>query len=254
MRRMRRAAGVALGAAAWWLVSCRDLPAPEGGVLSVSPVRLPSPGVVVGDTMRDSTGVVAPLGVSAYGVSGDTLENVTPTFVVLDTGAHLAGALLIGDQDGRSVRIVGTVEAVQTQPATVKVTLSPDTLVAADSVLQRRKYSLVSGDTIVAAELATTVFHRVGAITSGVEAVIVRYAIERSPPSNGNGLTLLLMNGNVASDRDTTDGGGRASRTARFRLLAKTTFTSDTASVTATASYRGRAIGRVLFTLIFNSQ
>jgi hypothetical protein len=78
--------------------------------------------------------------------------------------------------------------------------------------------------------------------------------IERAPPGNGNGPTLLLMNGGVESDRDTTDGSGRTSRTARFLLAAKTAQTSDTASVSATASYRGRAIGRVLFTLIFSVQ
>ena len=218
----------------------------------MSPVQLPSPGVVAGDTMRDSTGLVAPLRVIGYSVTGDTSKGVTATFVALDTGAHFSGALLIGDKDGKTVRVVGTVQSVQTQPSSVRVTLSPDTLVAADSVLQRRSYALTSGDTVVSADLATTVFHRVGTVRSGVEAVIVRYVIERAPPGNGNGPTLLLMNGSVPSDRDTTDASGRAARTARFRLAAKTAFTSDTASVSATASHRGRTIGRVLFTLIFS--
>jgi hypothetical protein len=245
---------VALGAVAWWLVSCRDIPAPEGGILSVSAVQLPSPGLVVGDTMRDSTGVVAPLRVIAYGVTGDTLESLNASFVALDTGAHLSGALLIGDKEGKTVRVVGSVNSVQTQTASVKVTLSPDTLMATDSVLQRRKYALTSGDTIVSADLQTGVFHRVGAATSGVEAVIVRYVLEKAPPSNGNGPTLVLMNGSVPSNRDTSDGSGKAARTARFRLAAKTAQTSDTASLSATASYRGRTIGRVLFTLIFSVQ
>jgi hypothetical protein len=241
-----------IGAVGWWLVSCRDIPAPEGGVLSVSPVLLPSPGLVAGDTMRDSTGLVAPLRVIAYGVTGDTLRSISATFVALDTGAHLSGALLIGDKEGKTVRVIGTVQSVQTQPVSVKVTLAPDTLMAADSVLQRRSYSLTSGDTVVSADLATLVTHRVG--NSGVEAVIVRYLIERAPPGNGNGPTLLLLNGVVPSDRDTTDASGRAARTARFRLAAKSAFASDTASVSATASYRGRTIGRVLFTLIFRVQ
>jgi hypothetical protein len=255
MRRVRRGVGVAAGAAAWWLVSCRDVPAPEGGVLSVSPLRLPSPGVVVGDTMRDSTGLVAPLSVVAYGVGGDTIRNAPTTFATLDTGAHLSGALLIGDNAGTTVRVLGTVAALQTQPVPVKVTTSPDTMVAADSTLHHTKYSLTTGDTVVnSADLTTVVRHK-GTTPSGVEAVIVRYAIQRAPPGDpAKGPTLLLMNGSTPSSRDTTDTGGRAARSARLRLVAATALAADTALVTATSSYRGRTLGTVTFVLIFTRQ
>jgi hypothetical protein len=253
MRRTRRVVSVVAGAAAWWLVSCRDVPAPEGGVLSLSPVRLPSPGLVAGDTMRDSTGVVAPLNVVAYGVGGDTIKNTTPTFVTLDTGAHLSGARLIGDNAGTTVRVVGSVAAVQTQPVSVKVTTSPDTMLAADSTLHRKDYSLNTGDTVVnTPDLTTTVLHK-GTTISGVEAVIVRYSIDRAPPGDPTkGPTLLLMNGSTQSSRDTTDASGKAARTARLRITATTGLTSDTAVVRATSSYRGRTLGTVTFVLIFN--
>ena len=254
---MRRAVTIVAGAAGWWLVSCRDIPAPEGGVLSLSPVRLPLPGLVAGDTMRDSTGLVAPLSVVAYGVGGDTIKTVTPTFATLDTGAHLSGALLIGERAGASVRVIASVVTVQTQPVTVKVTVSPDTLHAADSTLHRKSYSLITGDTIVnSADLTTTVQHRAaGKDSSGVEAVIVRYTIDKAPPGDpAKGPTLLLMSGSVESRVDTTDTGGRGARTARFRLLAATTRTADTAVVSATSSYRGRTLGTVTFVVIFNRQ
>lgn len=242
-------------ALAWWLVSCRDLPAPEGGILSLSPVRLPAPGLVVGDTMRDSTGMVAPLTVTAYGVSGEVVPDAPVTFVVIDTapGAHLVGPLLIGDSAGTVVRVVGSTAAIQTQPVSVKVTLSPDTMVAADSIVHRREYSLIAGDTVVDANLATTVLHR-AATSSGVEAVIVRYAIEKMPAGANNAETVILLNGPVPSGRDTSDATGRASRVARLRVAAKSTFATDTALVSATASYAGRAIGRILFTLVYTRQ
>jgi hypothetical protein len=253
MRRVRKVVAVVVGAAAWWLVSCREVPAPEGGVLSLSPVRLPSPGVVAGDTMRDSTGLVAPLTVVAYGVAGDTLTGIKASFVALDTGAHLSGAWLIGDSVGRTVRVIGSVEALQSQPVSVKVTTSPDTMVAADSTLHRKSYSLLTGDSVVnSGELATIVRH---APATGVEAVVVKYSIVRAPAGlPGKGPAFLLMNGTTPSNRDTTDASGRAARTARLRLFAKDTVAVDTAVVSATSSYRGRTLGAVTFTLVFTRQ
>jgi len=248
-RRGRKAAGAALGVLAWLMASCLDVPAPEGGILALSPVRLPSPGLVVGDTMRDSTGLAAPLRVVAYDAAGQPVPDAAVTFIVIDTmpAAHLSGALLIGDTVG-TVRVIGSTDVIQTQPASVKVTLSPDTMVAADSILHRRRYS-IAVDTVIDFNLATTVQHR-GTSISGVEAVIVRYGIEQMTTGISNAQTVFLLNGAVPSDRDTSDATGRASRTARLRLLAKSTFTTDTALVRATASYAGRLIGNILFTLI----
>ena len=254
MQGARKAVVLGFGAVAWWLVSCRDVPAPEGGILSLSPVQLPSPGLVAGDTMRDSTGIVAPLRVVAYDVKGDTVRNAVLTFVVIDTapGAHLSGAFLIGDKAGTTVRVIGSSEVIQTQPASVKVTLSPDTMVASDSVVHRRAYSLLAGDTVVDANLATTVLHRVTPPT-GVEAVVVRYVIEQAPTGINGARTVFLLNGAAESNRDTSDAAGKATRTTRLRVAAKNMFATDTALITATASYAGRTIGRVLFTLIYTN-
>jgi hypothetical protein len=241
--------------AVWTLPSCRDVPAPEGGVAAIAPLQFPSPGLVVGDTMRDSTGAAVPLTLVAFDARGDTIGNVQATFVVLDTGAHLAGNLLIGDQEGRSVRVVGAAGALQTQPANVKVTLSPDTLVAADSTTYRKTYSVANFDsTATSPDMGVLVQHR-DASPMPVEAVIVRYEIERAPPvlAGGVGPTLILVSGSTPSSRDTTDVNGRASRSARLRVLAIKPGT-DTAFVTASASYRGQPIGVVRFTLIFTNQ
>lgn len=200
--------------------------------------------------MRDSTGMVAPLRIVAFTTSGDTID-VVPSFVVIDTGAHLVGALLVGDTV-RSVRVVGSVDAIQTQPATVKVTLSPDTMIAADSSLHRRTYALT--DSVVNSELATTVLHT-ATPPSGVEAVIVRYSIDRAPQGIGPAPTLILLNGSLQASRDTTDVSGKASRTARLRIAAKDpAITVDTAIVTATSSYRGRTLGVVTFLLVFTQE
>lgn len=254
MRDARRTVLAVLGAATWWLASCRDIPAPDNGILSISGILLPSPGLVAGDTMRDSTGLAAPLRLIAFAASGQPIDpQPVPVFVALDTGALVSGQWLIGSREGSSVRIVGGVGSLQSQVAIVKVTLSPDTIAAADSTQHTKTYTLVAGDTVVnSAELATRVVHR-GTTDSGVEAVIVRYTIARAPPGNGMGPTVVLVSGNASSARDTTDAGGRASRVARLRLATLTSAAPETTAVSATASYRGRALGTVQFIVIFKT-
>lgn len=249
MRRARKTITSILAAAAWWLVSCREVPAPEGGVFSISTLQLPSPGVVAGDTMRDSTGIVAPLRVIAYNLAGDTVQNAVVRFVVLDTGAHLSGALLVGDSVGRTVRVVGSVAALQTQPVSVKVTLAPDTLVAADSV----RFERTASSATLNADLTVLVQHRSATSATPVEAVIVRYSIVRQPASIG-GPAVVLMSGNTASFTDTTEATGRASRTLQLRVANFVVSALDSAIVDATAAYRGRVLGPARFTVVYKQQ
>jgi len=253
--RRRPTVAIAMIAAALGGAGCRDIPAPDRGVLSVSRVRLPSPGLVAGDTLRDSTGAVAAVRVIAYGVDGQPLDpQPLVEFIVDGAGAHLAfDSLLVGDQAGTRVGVLAAVGSIQTLPESVTVTKRPDTLVAADSTRHLRQWML-AGDTVVnSAELSTLVQHREGADTSGVDAVIVTYELISGPVGNGSGPTIQIMSGNAVSARDTTTGGGRASRVARLRIAA---FAGDldSALVRATASYRGASLGSVQFTIVFQRQ
>lgn len=233
--------------------ACREVPAPEGGVHAISPLMLPSPGLVVGDTMRDSLGMAAPLEVIAFGLDNEPLDpQPERSFVVLDTAnAHLAdGRFLVGDKAGTTARVVGMVGALQTQPASVKVTLQPDTIVAADSLEHLVVYQLTPPpDTI--AETTLNVDVRNVAARAGVEAVIVHFFIDQAPPSINDMPSVILLNGNVRSTRDTTTSNGRASRVARLRLAALSQHQTDTVRVSATTAYRGVSVGTVRFILVF---
>lgn len=251
---MRRIVATVVGAAAWWMISCREIPSPENGVFALSPVRLPLPGLVAGDTMRDSLGLVAPLQVVAYGLDGEPLSpQPAATFIVLDTVAHTAGALLIGDTIG-TTDVVGVVGSLQTQPVPVKVTLSPDVLVAADSVLHHKTYSILSGDSVIVSHDLNVLVQHVDATNTGVEAVVVRYTIDQAPTGNGQGPTVVLFAESAPSARDTTDGNGRAFRRARLRLAALLGAPEDTVRVSATSAYRGQSIGTVQFTIVYTRQ
>ena len=255
MRRVGRFALGAFAAAAWWLVSCRDIPAPGGGVQSISALVFPSPGLVAGDTLRDSVGLVAPLTLVAYGIDNQPVDPQPAfTFVVLDTGAHLAsGTLLVGETPGTTVRVVGSTATIQTQPVSLKVTLSPDTLEQSDSTVHHVTYSTVALDTIAQTTLAVEVKHQGATDTTGVEAVVVRFTIDRAPASINATPAFLLLNGGTVSLRDTTETGGRAARTARLRVLALSRFTEDTVVVSANASYRGSSLGTVQFIILYRN-
>jgi hypothetical protein len=236
--------------------ACREVPAPEGGVHSISTLILPAPGLVAGDTLRDSLGVAAPLDVIAYDMADQPLDpQPEHSFVVLDTGAHLdsvAARFLVGETAGTTVRVVATVGSLQTKPVSVRVTLAPDTIVPADSVEQHVSYTFPP-DTVANATLNVTVRNR--AADAGVEAVIVQYTIDRAPASRDGSPTAVLVTGSTISQRDTTESNGRASRVARLRLSALSgplsVLRKDTVLVSATTAYRGVTLGTVHFMLEF---
>ena len=250
--RFPRAFAVSAAALGWYLVSCTEVPAPEGGVVSISNIRRPSPGLVVGDTMRDSTGVAMPLQVIAYGIDDAPLSpQPTATFAALDTKAHLSGALLVGDTVG-TVRVIGIVGSVQTRVDTIPVILRPDTLVFSDSTLHRIRHTVATDTVVNSGDLGVFVQHLLPTV-SGVQAVVVKYAITKAP-IGASSPTAVLLNSSRLSDRDTTDAAGKAAMVARLRLGALTTHTTDTVLVNATASYRGRTLGVVTFTVVFTKQ
>lgn len=252
--RRSRTSALLLGATAVALLSCDS--AGPSDLYSISRLMLPSPGVVVGDTIRDSLGNAAILRLNAYARSGDTLSGQQKYFITLDTFAHLIGgqlgSVLIGDRLG-GARVIGGIGNLQTLPETVKVTLRPDTMVATDSVRHFRIYRLLTDSLSTSTDLATIVQNRTGGTTSPVDAVIVRYTLVRSPPAKGFQPTIRIMNGNSPSSVDTTL-NGRAGRSVRLYVNQLIGINLDSAIVDAAASYRGASLGTIRFTVVFRSQ
>jgi hypothetical protein len=233
-------------------LSC-DWSAGPNDLYSISRLMLPSPGVVVGDTMRDSLGNAAVLRLVAYARSGDTLGGQQKYFITLDTMAHLVGGMvLIGDHLG-TARVIGGIGSLQTLPETVKVTLRPDTIVAADSAHHLKTYQLLTDSIANSAELSALVQNRAGGVTSTVDAVIVRYTIVSSPASKNFLPSVTIMNGNNVSPADTSS-SGRVGRSLRLWVNRLVSVNEDSAVVDATASHRGASLGTIRFTVVFKSQ
>ena len=238
---------VALAAAATAAIGigCRAIPAPVDGVLALSPILLPSPGVVAGDTLRDSTGRAAPLRVVAFGLhgEGDTITTVVPTYVVLDPGAHVTpDGYVIGDSVRPSpVRIVATVGTLQTSAANLSVTPLPDSIGPTGATTLATVTWAPTDTTARSAALGATVLATGLVPPQGVQAVIVRYAIVSAPPGFNNAVTGILLGASgTPTTADTTNTSGQVAPTIRVRPAALAVPSApDSFVVTATASYRG---------------
>ena len=84
---IRRIATSLFVVAAVVAMACIDMSAPKGRPASISSLLLPSPSVVVGDSMRDSAGKVAPLRIIAYDANNAPIPSLEVLFFVTDSAA-----------------------------------------------------------------------------------------------------------------------------------------------------------------------
>ena len=214
-------------------LACGDVPTFPEGVAYISPVILPAPAVALGDTLRDSSGAVAPLRLVGIDSDGDTVGTITPVFVVTTvpgpTVTLTPENLVIGDSV-REVQIVGQVGSrLQTPVARLDVVRQPDSIAATGATSTR--FPAPSGTDITSlvslgvsvtsppAPAGTVVVPR-----AGVKSIIVRYEVTQVFPSTATipDTTLVLLDEGgrfqLPTGRtsvDTTDASGSASRRIR---------------------------------------
>lgn len=237
-------------------LACVDMSAPKGAA-SISPLLLPSPSVVVGDTMRDSNGVVAPLRVTAYDANSAPIEGLATLFFIVDTAkvAHIANSsFLVGDKQG-SVRVVGQVTGVQTVPVPIVVTVAPTTFaLAATPPLPDTLVVDLKGSTDTTA--ASTKTQAIAVTLKGVGDTatvdfIVKYELVSAPATkSGSATPAVAITGDAGKTSlvDTTDANGVASRNVvvKSALLADAALQSggksDSIVVRVSTFYKGKAV------------
>jgi hypothetical protein len=234
---------LALGA----ITACYGLETPPAGIASVTFV-LPYPAVVRGDTLRDTSGKVAPLRVVALGPHGDTVR-MPASFVVIDTPYHFlhvdGGGFVYGDSvRSAPVRIVGTVGPLQTAQAPLFVTVPPqklveDSTVGPDSISQFGGVpidSLIPGTSRIQVRL-------LGPGDTTVEHFVVQFQIVHAPPAlpgqppHQSGF--LLNNQNKPTTVDTTVAGVAGVRIALNGKGVVPLTAPDSFVVRASARYKG---------------
>jgi hypothetical protein len=221
--------------------ACTDISSDPNTVLSLQFDSLPAPGVVVGDTLRDTLGVVARPVVHAFNFQGEEIVPAPVFFVSPDSGVTVdsASGIVVADSlrasPARIVANVGTLQAIQK----VSVTLRPDAIAAVnavDSIL----YSFTDDTKNQSKPVTVSVKHGVSPADSAVGFWIVSFAIVSQHDA---GLVELVNDAGKPSLVDTTDASGIAGRQIRLHPvnLASATQT-DTVVVNATAKFRGAPV------------
>lgn len=216
--------------------SCTEIPTSESAVLSLTFDSLPAPSVVVGDTLRDTTGRAVPVSASVYNFQGNIVSNPPLRFQALDRGIRVdsVAGFVVGDSVRETpARIAITVDGLQATKL-VDIILRPDTAVPVrerDSLL----YSLVDTTRNVSPALAVRVYHSLTSLDSAVRSYIVSFSVAQAADPL---LALLVNEAGKESRVDTTDASGEASR--RIRLTpARLTALTDSIIVLASVKYRG---------------
>lgn len=216
--------------------ACTDISGSSTSVLSIQFDSLSAPSVVLGDTLRDTTGVVIRPVVHAFNFKGEEIIPAPVFFLSPDSGITVDSAtgIVVGDSlrstPARIVATVGTLQAIQH----VDVTLRPD-LVQAVNALDSLQYSLLDTTLNVSPLLQVRLTHGVAPNDSAVKSYIVSFAIvAQSDPQLGE----LVNDAGKPSVVDTTDASGIAGRKIRLHPVFLRS-PGDSIVVNATAKYRG---------------
>ena len=220
------------------ILSCTDIPSSPDSVLSIQFDTLAAPAVVVGDTLRDTLGVVIRPVVHAFNYQGDEIASPTIFFVSPDSGVTVdsASGVTVGDRlrgtPARIVANVGTLQAIQR----VAVTLRPDFLVAQNGI-DTLEYSLLDESKDKSTALTVSLRHGVVPRDSAVASWIVSFAIVSQHKA---GLVELVNEAGKPSAVDTTDATGIAGRLIQLHPVNLDSATQvDSVIVNATARFHG---------------
>lgn len=218
------------------LCACTDIPSGAEAVASIQFDSLPSPSVVLGDTLRDESGKIAPLLARAFAYGAK--EIIVPPFryFTLDRGLTVDSVTgrVIGDSvRATPARVVAAVAGLQAL-LPIPVVFKPDTVVISagrDSL----SYSLTDTTLNISPSLSVILRHTLTRTDSLVRSYLVKFAITNQADTLA---AQLINDAGTASSRDTTDLAGIASRKVRIRPTLLTSL-NDSVVVTASVTYRG---------------
>lgn len=220
-------------------IACTDIPTSDTAVLAIAIDPVASPSIVLGDTLRDTTGKAVPLTASVYNFKGNVVSGATVRFHAVDRGVSVDSitGFVIGDSlrdtPARIAVSAGNLQAIQN----MLVTLRPDTVAAANG-RDSLTYSLLDSTKNVSPALSVRVRHSLTSADSAVKAYLVSFAIV-SPADTL--LARLVNDAGIASRLDTTDANGEASRKIRLTPVHLTAL-NDSIIIAATVKYRGAQV------------
>jgi hypothetical protein len=200
-------------------LSCGEVPTLENGIAYYTPVLLPLPAVVAGDTLRDELGRPAPLRVVAFTRDSQEISGLTvsfiPTALPSDVTIDPLTGILVARDTLRSVQLVGQInDRFQTSVATLQIVAQPSAISRTDAAEADSTYPLPA---IRALPVAVTGTYR--GVSTPVNGILVRYRIDSLRPAGldiGNAILIVPGGGPQRPDStnavDTTKTAGNATR------------------------------------------
>ncbi len=234
------AAAVALGVPA-----CTQVGSDPNAAVAIELIAPQSPSVVIGDTLRDSTGTAVPLLARAFNSRNIQIPSPRLTFITRDTTRNATVDSLTGFVVGRKlgdVTIFANVGNLPSAPIVIHVVPRPDELIPADSV--RDALSVIGLLEATGRPLPVKLRADTTPLTATdslipVQNYLVRFRIVEPAglESNASDTTRLVLVNDVGrpSLLDTTDAQGIASRKLRISPAVPRSAIPDSVTIEATA-------------------
>jgi len=222
------------------VAACGDLSVDPDEVTAIVFDELPSPSIVAGDTLRDSTGAVAPLKARLFDAEGDEVTGPLEFFPQEPSLRVISGDLLVAESTATgNVGVLASTIGIQSVVRQVEIVeAAPDSLSASNLIVP---LAWVVPDDPQQNTSQPLVVRVLSGPDSGVRSWVVKFRLEaggRIIPENDTTQIFLVGDNGRPSYADTTDATGRASRRVRLRVVPGL-IAPDSAVITAFASYRG---------------
>lgn len=208
------------------LQACADVGNAPDLAVALEFDSIPYPAVLAGDTLRDSLGVASPLRGVAFNARGGVIAGAPITFLSLDTGVTIdaAGFLTTTRRSGQ-VRLVASINGLQSPDHAISVTRRPDTLMAPATTRSNYAYALPDVPANVAPEMKVTLhsFDVAGGVTPAVTGWLVRWRVVHNGDTLSQSDTSRVVLQSPTGRRvrlDTTKTDGTSAR--RLRVFANT--------------------------------
>lgn len=219
------------------ILACTEIDTGPNVPVSMEFDALPFPAVVAGDTLRDTSGIAAPLRAVVFNSDNDEIVGATVLYSTLDpvvTVDNSTGMLVAGAVADTTARVIASVGDLQSAPLRLSVVRRPEALTAVGTI-DTLRYSVTDTTRNVSDNLEVRLTHGTTTGNVPVRDWIVTFALETPADS----MRARLLNDNQRrSASDTTSPAGVAAR--RVRLIpAGLTTASDSVVVRARARYRG---------------
>lgn len=216
---------------------CGDTDMGPNVAASIEFDALPFPAVVASDTLRDTSGVAAPLRATVFNTDNDEIVDAPVRYASLETVVtvdSVTGVVLAGANADTTARILAYVGSLQAAPLRLSVVPRPDS-VGPSGAIDTLRYSVSDTTRNLSTDLAVRVLHHGPTSEVPVRDWIVTFALAdvadsvRARVEGDNGRPSAL---------DTTSTAGIAARKVRL-FPAGLTSPRDSIIVLARVRYRG---------------